>query len=395
MYLTSFIHREDLFGIAERWFCGRSDPGDALHLTELFICDGFVIGETLGVFAERLFSMIYDEPFQKKRIHFKGELRKALSQCTGRMTQRTEELFLLFRKNPDFYYLEAPINGVICLNQSNELIGLYRIKRPRRIAEKANRKIANWIFGIVQNRARRMAEGRAREHGIPLYSLLTPQDEMVREFTEAEEAIAKNFSEGTIEFDKRDLTIDDVGGIKVVAEAVKLASLEKQLAADPTIRIVEREAFGGDYRATSMILEVSYDPEHCCRRYRTSRSWEQYLNRGIPEDRLGKGLESFLVGAVPKINIELILSTFPDMVESELGSSIHEERIIAQRDNKMYKGYIPTNVEFLLEYLFAVGFSPQVQIDELPIKLWGRYLPDTLISQIRRLYHLPEYDLFY
>jgi hypothetical protein len=58
-------------------------------------------------------------------------------------------------------------------------------------------------------------------------------------------------------------------------------------------------------------------------------------------------------------------------------------------------GYIPTNVEFLLEYLFAVGFSPQTQIDHVPIKLWGRYLPDTLVSEIRRLYHLPEYDLFY
>lgn len=395
MYLTSFIHREDLLRIAERWFCGRPAPGDALHLTELFICDGFVIGETLEVIARRLFGIIHDEPFQKKRIRFKGELRDVLCQCPRELTPRIDQLFALYRRNPDFYYLEAPINGVMCLGRENQLLGLYRIKRPRRIAEKANRKIANWIFGIVQNRARRMAEERAREYGIPLYSLLTPQEEMVKEFMKAEEAIARNFSEGTIEFDKADLTIHDVGGIKVVAEAEKLSFLEKQLAADPSIRIIEREAFRGEYQATSHILEVSWDPEHICRRYKDHRSWEKYLNRGISEDRLMKGLEQFLVGADPKIHVELILATFPDMVESELGNSIHEERIIAQRDNKMYKGYIPTNVEFLLEYLFAVGFSPQVQTEELPIKLWGRYLPDTLISQIRRLYHLPEYDLFY
>jgi len=86
----------------------------------------------------------------------------------------------------------------------------------------------------------------------------------------------------------------------------------------------------------------------------------------------------------------VILSTFPDMVESELGSSIHEERIITQRDNKPYKGYIPVNVEFLVEYLFAVGFSPKVHVDYLPIKLWGRYLPDTVISHIRDLYQIPN-----
>ncbi len=93
--------------------------------------------------------------------------------------------------------------------------------------------------------------------------------------------------------------------------------------------------------------------------------------------------------------MELILSNFPDLVESELGNSIHEERIIAQRDSRIYKGYVPMNVEFLLEYLFAVGFSPEMHIDHLPIKLWGRYLPDTLISYVRRLYHLPVQDLFY
>jgi hypothetical protein len=83
------------------------------------------------------------------------------------------------------------------------------------------------------------------------------------------------------------------------------------------------------------------------------------------------------------------------MVESELGKNIHEERIIAQRDNKLYKGYIPMNVEFLIEYLFALGLSPRVSLDRLPIKLWGRYLPDTISSHIRQLYNLPEYGAFY
>ena len=99
-------------------------------------------------------------------------------------------------------------------------------------------------------------------------------------------------------------------------------------------------------------------------------------------------------GAARTISIELILTTFPDLVESELGSSIHEERIISQRDNKYYKGYIPMNIEFLVEFLFAVGFSPVDHLEEIPIKIWGRYLPETLGSYIRKLYALPDHDFF-
>jgi len=82
------------------------------------------------------------------------------------------------------------------------------------------------------------------------------------------------------------------------------------------------------------------------------------------------------------------------MVESELGKSIHEERMIAQRNNRVYKGYIPTNIEFLVEYLLAAGLSPKIKIEHIPMKLWGRYLPETLGSCVRHLYDLPEHDLF-
>jgi len=119
------------------------------------------------------------------------------------------------------------------------------------------------------------------------------------------------------------------------------------------------------------------------------------VGRGIPESELKRGLEPLLEGAEPRITIELILSSFEALVESELGSSIHEERIIAQRDNKAYVGYIPMNAEFLLEYLFAVGFSPTIEVRTVPIKLWGRYLPDTLVVYIRQLFQLPRNDLFH
>ncbi|MCE5243252.1 MAG: hypothetical protein LLF99_08655 [Desulfobacteraceae bacterium] len=395
MYLTSFIHRQDLFQIAERWFCGRPEPNDALRLTEILIADGFVVAETIGSISRLLLETVCQGAIQEERIHFKGELRERIFSCRATATPRVGELFREYEANPDFYYREAPINAVVYLDEWGCFLGLSRIKRPKRIAEKANRKIANWIFQIVQDTARNMAERRAEKYGIPLHCLLTPEKEMIREFIEAEKTVARSFRDGTIKFDRAALSINDIGGMKIVADETRLAHLEKILAGDPALKVVDRENYQGDYRARSMLLEVAWDPERVCRRYADGRCWEKFLNRGIPEDKLKKGLEPLLDRAEPKIIVELILSTYPDMVESEFGSSIHEERILAQRYNKDYKGYVPTNVEFLLEYLFAVGFSPQIHISEIPIKLWGRYLPDTLISHIRSLYHLPEYDLLY
>lgn len=394
MYLTSFIHRKILFDIAERWFCSRLEPGDVRKLTEILICDGFVIGETLESLTGRLTEITHQKPFHEKPIKLKGELRDLLCLNEKNATPRVSELFRRYRENPDYYYREAPISGVMCLDQQDRLLGFYRTKRPKRIAEKTNRRIAEWIFDNVLGRAREMAVERARVSGIPLENFVTPEVEMVMEFIRAEEFISQSFRDGSIRFDRTALTIHDVGAMKIVAEKEELEKLEKALAA-MDITIVEREDFKGHYQATNLVLEVPWDSESVCKRYMEKRGWEKYLARGIPEEDLKRGLELFLNDAEPKINVELILSTFPDMVESELGNSIHEERIIAQRDNKRYKGYIPLNIELLVESLFVVGFSPSIDVDRVPIKLWGRYLPETMSSYVRKLYNLPEHDLFH
>ena len=394
MYLSSFIHRDDLFDITERWLLGRLEPDDGIRITKILVCDGFVLGLTLEALAAALLKMAHGQSFRQEHIQFKGQLRDAICQSAQDGNTRTKELIHLYRTNPEFFYREAPINGVICVDQQDHLLALYRVKRPRRIAEKANRYVANWIFKMVQDRAREMAEERAQKHNVPLKELITPPKQMDFEFIIAEKHIAGRFKDNNIELDKAALKIHDVGGLKIVASEDKLAQLEKELSRNPNIRVIDRENFSGSYQATSLIIDVPWDQERVCRNYMDLRAWDRYLKRGLPEAELKKGLEPFLEGAKPTLKMELTLSTFADMVESELGNSLHEERIIAQRDNKVYRGYIPMNVEFLIEYLFAVGVSPQIHIDRLPIKLWGRYLPDTVIDQIRALYKMPDCELF-
>ena len=72
---------------------------------------------------------------------------------------------------------------------------------------------------------------------------------------------------------------------------------------------------------------------------------------------------------------------------------MHESRIFMQRQQQELYGNISLNIEYIIEYLLAVGLSPKVHMDEIPIKIWGRYLPDTLSYRIRRLYQMPEYSL--
>ena len=395
MYLSSFIHRDALFLIAERWFCGRPEPGDALRLTEILISDGYVVGETLRSVAASLLGIVYPGRLVERRIHLKGELRDVLAAGSETTNPRTAELFRLYGLNPDFFYREAPINGILYQNEAGRTVGLCRLKRPKRIAEKANRYIASWIFNIVQERAREMARERARHSGISLEGLITPEREMVGEFVRAEESVARDFSLGKVRFERASLAVNDIGGIKIIASPEQLSHLETVLGGAPGVTVVEREEHRGRYRAVNIILQVEWEPEDVCRKFRDGQNPRFYTNRGISEERLRKGLETFFFDPRPTLNIELILSTFEDLVESELGAGIHEERILAQRDDRHYRGYIPTNVEFLLEYLFAVGFSPCTHIENIPIKLWGRYLPDTLGSCIRKLHQLPEYDLFY
>jgi hypothetical protein len=186
-----------------------------------------------------------------------------------------------------------------------------------------------------------------------------------------------------------------VGGIKYITDEESLYQIEEFFLKHQDFKVFERSEHTGNYRAKSIVVEVPWDKEKVCRSFLENRAWEKYLNRGIPETELQKGLGHLLEDAEPRICIEVTLTNFDDLVESELGRGIHEERIIAQRGQSVYGGHIPLNVEFLIEYLFAVAVSPRIHIDRLPVKLWGRYLPDTISYHIRQLYYLPEHDALY
>src|SRR5208283_5065382 len=116
------------------------------------ICDGYVLGETLETVIGEIIGKLYCGGFGRVRIGSKGKLRDALCHITGEISPRMAYLFGRYRQNPEYFYYQAPVNGVLCIDGGGRLIASYRIKRPKRIAEKANRRIANWIFQTVQEK---------------------------------------------------------------------------------------------------------------------------------------------------------------------------------------------------------------------------------------------------
>jgi hypothetical protein len=67
-------------------------------------------------------------------------------------------------------------------------------------------------------------------------------------------------------------------------------------------------------------------------------------------------------------------------MESEFGRSMHELRVLRLRQRQHYSGAIAQNAAHLIEYMLALAASPTVDVAKLPIKMYGRYLPETISS---------------
>jgi hypothetical protein len=72
---------------------------------------------------------------------------------------------------------------------------------------------------------------------------------------------------------------------------------------------------------------------------------------------------------------------------------MHEDRIIRQRQHPQHQGQLAQNVEFLLELVFTLPAAPDARLDQLPVRLWDRYLPDSFEEVKRVLFGLPSVEL--
>jgi hypothetical protein len=92
--------------------------------------------------------------------------------------------------------------------------------------------------------------------------------------------------------------------------------------------------------------------------------------------------------------VEIIVANFEEFLESEIGRCMHEDRVAFQRSNQDYQGHLATNVRYLMQYIFALCLSESfADVDEVPVKLWVRYMPDTIERLVQNLF-VPD-DFFF
>lgn len=391
--LGSFLHREELADLLGRALEDRFTPDDARRLKVLVNLNAFAAREWSDHFAAQIFTALHGVEPPSFVASSKAQLKDLVVQAPPVRSRRIDELLSRYRQFPEDFYRETPYDGrIFTLGEPPRYVGSRRIKRVRRIAEKSARRLVDYMYEQIRQRADELAADRARLLGIPKDQLITPREEMAAEFAHAERRVLKSIRDRLFLAAMPHFPIDDVVGIRILADADLAGRFDAWLADCPDLSIVDEKRFSGDFVGRNMVVAYRLPMGVLADRRPTDEQAERFLNRGVAPDRaaLDEECRTFLATCEGHVRFEVLLIDYEQLLESEIGRSMHEAHILDQRDSATYKGRLAANVEALMAWLFAYALSPATNFDELPIKLRGTYLPDYFDRIHRRLYDLPH-----
>ncbi len=394
--INSFIHRQVLDDIIRRWMYDEACPADADLLTRLVHFNHVYVSRYLAQFAGLIFRELHQGELSSRPVRIKGELKDSLVSDPPYRNARIDALIGDYRRNPGRYYRETPFQGTLYFHRRNggtECVGSIRIKRVRRLAEKSARRIIDRIFATIKGHADLLADERALRLGIPRSNLLTAPEDMMEEFLEAENRLLDDLrSKRPIAGAGGELAVNDVAGIKVILEEAEQRKLTMLLERLPGCEIVEEERHSGRYNATNLIVRY-HPPREAILAPPLGRVLLDVMQgRGFSPDEANHAFAEFGRSGEKDVLLEIILSTYQEALESEIGRCIHEDRIIEQRLRQQYRGPLARNIQCLMEYLFTFPSSPspcRCELGGLPIKLWNRYLPDYFDEVLKQLFRIP------
>ena len=394
--ITSYLHRSALQHLIRRWMYHQADPSDAEAITRLVHFNNAFAARYLKCFAEQLFGQLHDEPLVARASTRKADLKDAIVTHCPIRNPRIEEMLSSYRVEPGKFYRETPFNGVLYFVQGVDgpaIVGSSRIKRSRRLGEKIARRIIDQVYTSIKDRAELLARERALRAGVPVASLITPQEEMIAEFLGAESRLLEDLKMGRPILTEENLVIQDVAGVKVIVEDDRRVRLVERIALLERCQIVEIEEHRGKYNAVNLIVRYTPDREALTAVPLSTAMGERMGLRGYDPTDLQLQFRQFVLTAEPYVHLEVILCNYQEMLESELGTCMHEDRIEQQRITQQYNGQLARNIEFLIAYLFAFAVSTRTEMGELPIRLWDRYLPDYFDEVLMGLYGIPRVEI--
>jgi hypothetical protein len=384
MYLSGLTHRDRLFDIAMRWLADRVELDDGRILTEIFAFERAITAPTVRRFVADLCRVCRREDLYLERTINKDELREAIVAAAAHPTSRVAELIDWYRQLPEEFFPRTPVRMSIVTQRNGRLAAVIRRKRIRRIADKVSRRVAAQLSVEVDAVAEALAASRPRNSSTVITNDRPPSAPAgIR--GAAERLVADRIRSGRITLDPDKLRVDDVVGVKVIASRDDLPKIEGALDHLDYAWAHDREVHEGAYNGTHFLVDLELPPDEAVLESMRGIDWSFAARRGLPVEGLEKRFAAYLGRCSRTFRVELILTTFEDLVESEFGTCIHEQRILDQRDLAADFGRLAQNASSIIEYMLRLATSPTVDIDELPFKIWGRYIRDTVAHKIAAL----------
>jgi len=201
----------------------------------------------------------------------------------------------------------------------------------------------------------------------------------------AERLVADRIRSGRITLDPEKNRVDDVIGVKIIGTPSELEAIEASLDSLDYTLASQREVKVGSYEGVHYLVDLELPPNEAILQRMANIDWTFAAGRGLDMASLEESFKAYVESCRRTFRVELILTTFDDLVESEFGLSIHEQRILEQRDLADDFGRIARNASSIIEYMLRLATSPTVHIDFIPIKIWGRYIRDTVAHAIAAL----------
>jgi hypothetical protein len=389
LLFESFVHRQRLADVIARWMINRPQPGDVRTLKTVVNYNFYMSRVWVDDLATQLLREFHGLEPQLFVMKTKGQLKDFAVAYPSYSTPRIEEMRKKYLQFPEDFYRDTPVDGayyVKTVDQVPQLIGMHRIKRFRRIAEKGARRIVDVMLDRIRANADALAEERAKKLGITKSQLRTPQSEMAEEFRHAERRVIKGIKRGTVQAELRKSVIPDVVGMKLIVEDKEQQRLLDMLKAHPGCRIIEVEKHDNEYKALNLRVEYRIPKQLLLERPPDGRYLNVLSYRGFDPAAVAADYRKFVAEAEESVSFEVIVSTFANFLESEIGRCMHEERVLSQRANAEYNSNLATNIRHLMDYLLSLCRAPSMaDLGEVPIKLWVKYMPDTIDYLQRRL----------
>jgi hypothetical protein len=335
MYLSGLTHRDRLFDVATRWLADRLEPTDGRTVTEIFAFERAITAPTVRRFVADLCRTFHRGDLYMERITSKDEVRAAIVAAASHPSTRVAELIDWYRQLPEEFFPRTPVRMSLVTLRNGRLTAIVRRKRIRRIADKVSRRVAEQLTGEIVAVARALASSRPRPIAGADRDIAPPS------------------------------TPAAVGG-----------------AAE---RLVADRIRSGRITGVHYLVDLELPSNEAILANMAGIDWAFAAGRGLRVESLDERFRAYIESCRRTFRVELILTTFDDLVESEFGVSIHEQRILEQRDLADDFGRIARNASSIIEYMLRLAISPTINIEQIPIKIWGRYIRDTLNYAIAEL----------